>query len=86
MTALAATLRHLDNRVELAGHAEPGEPAAPHASPWELSLLRALAVADLLREAGYERPLSERGYGSAGPSGTGGRVDLVVRADAGDAP
>lgn len=95
MTALAGTLRHLENRVELAGYAEPGESAAPHASTWELSLLRALAVAVLLREAGYDRPLSVRGYGSgeavagpAAPAGrgdAGGRVELVIRADGGDA-
>ena len=56
----------------------------------ELALHRAQAVAALLREAGYERPISVRGYAVApadgdGPSGrAGGRVDLLIHADGGD--
>ncbi|MEX2630674.1 MAG: flagellar motor protein MotB [Tistlia sp.] len=84
MAALAETLRHLENRVELAGYADGREPAAPYASSWELSLLRAVAVAGVLREAGYERPIAVQGYGdSAAEPGRLGRVDLVIHADGG---
>lgn len=89
MVALADILRHLDNRVELAGYAGADDPAAPYASAWELSLVRAAAVAAILREAGYERPVVVRGYGSAAAEGAagalaGGRVEVVVHADGGE--
>lgn len=99
MNTLAGTLRHLNNRVELAGYAAGDEPTAPYASAWELSLLRAEAVAGVLRAAGYQRPIAVLGYGpgggldgglygglDAGPDRAGGRVDLIIHADAGAVP
>lgn len=91
VAALAETLRNLDNRVELAGYSGLDDPAAPFASAWELSLARAVAVAEVLRNAGYPQPVTVRGYGAvaagqAGDRAAGGRVDLVIRADAGDEP
>lgn len=87
MAALAETLRNLDNRVEVAGHPGADDPAAPYASPWALSLARAAAVADILRAAGYDRPVAVRGYGvdsdDARRTRAGGRVDLLIHADSG---
>ncbi len=86
---LSTILRNLDNRVELAGYPGRDDPAAPYATAWELSLHRAQAVADLLRAAGYARPISVRGYAVAPAEGAavdraGGRVDLLIHADSGD--
>ncbi len=62
---LGGLLRNLDNRVEIAGHADPTAPPEGFESNWELSLARALAVARLLREAGYIEALRLRGYGDS---------------------
>lgn len=63
--AFAGVLRNLDNRIEVAGYADPTRPPAGLGSNWELSLKRAQAVAGLLMAAGYEGRLSLRGYGDA---------------------
>lgn len=62
--AIGGTLRQLDNRIVVAGHADPtgGDPAL---SNWRLSLARAASVARLLRAAGYREPILVRGYGAS---------------------
>ncbi|SMF68049.1 chemotaxis protein MotB [Tistlia consotensis] len=86
LAALAGTLRNLDNRVELAGYAGSDDPSAPHASSWELSLLRAVAVAAILRKAGYDAPIAVRGYGAApAPAGATGSKATASKAT-GDGP
>ncbi|MCG8360433.1 MAG: OmpA family protein [Kiloniellales bacterium] len=63
--ALGGLLRHVNNRVEIIGHADPRQPSAGHRSNWELSLDRAIAVAAMLRRAGLEGALMVRGQGDA---------------------
>lgn len=52
---LGGVLSQVGNHINVAGHTDPDPPPAdsPFASNWELSLNRALNVADALREAGY---------------------------------
>lgn len=61
--ALAETLSNLDNRIDLIGHTDP-EPLSGRGrfrSNWELSLARAAAVADVLAQSGYRKPITVRG-------------------------
>jgi chemotaxis protein MotB len=61
---LSGVLSRLDNRIEVIGQAgrETGEGPGGHLE-WEVSLMRAVAVAGALREAGYRRPLAARARG-----------------------
>ena len=59
---LALTLSNIKNRVDVVGHTDPRPLTGTGAfsSKWELSLARAAAVADTLRESGYRRgPVAE---------------------------
>ena len=93
LEALARALDNFSNPVGILGHAgrEPlpdgGEP-----SYWELSLARALAVADALARSGLERPIACYGLADTHLNGlpddlesqrqpTARRVDLVVYAN-----
>jgi chemotaxis protein MotB len=65
--ALSAALNHIRNRIEVVGHADPfsGESKALGlTSDWDISLLRAGAVASVLQSAGYKRSISFRGLSS----------------------
>jgi len=93
---LGGLLRHLDNRVEVLGHADPRPmPEGTTRSNWELSLARGTAVADMLARAGYTQPILIRGHGesrydelSAVPAEVrldlGRRTDIVILDDAGE--
>jgi chemotaxis protein MotB len=59
--ALSRLLQTLGNRVEIHGH-EPG--GATDGPAWDLSLARAAALADAVRERGYRSAIVARGYGS----------------------
>jgi len=61
--ALGGILRNFENRIEVAGHADPRQPQSRYPSNWELSLLRAQSVASALNRAGYDAPVIARGYG-----------------------
>lgn len=63
--ALGGILRNFDNRIEVAGHADPRQPESRYPSNWELSLLRAQSVAAALNRAGYDAPVIARGYGDS---------------------
>ncbi len=63
--ALGGMLRNFENRIEVAGHADPRKPQSRYPSNWELSLLRAQSVAAALGKAGYEAPVVARGYGDS---------------------
>lgn len=63
VAALAAHLRHVGNKIEVAGHADPRPPARGIASNWELSLARARNVAFLLNASGHRGLIVARGYG-----------------------
>jgi chemotaxis protein MotB len=61
---LGGILRHIDNVVEVAGHADPRAIRnGPWPSNWELSLSRAAAVATLLRSAGVRGEVVVLGHG-----------------------
>jgi len=89
-------LRHVNNRIEVMGHADPRRPIGGFGSNWELSLARALRVAQMLREAGYRGQVVARGFGhsrfeSLSPRlkpaqrlTLGRRVELVIHDDAGE--
>ena len=96
--ALGGLLRNLDNGIEVAGHADRQTVEnADYPSNWELSLARALAVADALRDFGYDRPIVARGYGdsrfdeisprlaAARRETLARRVDVVIREAGGTA-
>ena len=60
---LGGALRHLGNKVIVNGHSEPGKVSGgAYASKWELSLARAISVANTLRQSGYTESLSAFGY------------------------
>lgn len=82
--ALSRLLQTLGNRIEIHGH-EPG--AAADGPSWNLSLARAVALADAMRETGYRNAIVSRGYGSLGQGaasdGTAkARLDIVVLGEA----
>lgn len=66
--ALGGVLSRIKNRIEVMGHADPrpiqGSGGA-YPSNWELSLARAAAVAAVLENVGYRRPVVVRGVSSA---------------------
>lgn len=95
---LVGLLRHVANRVEVMGHADPRRPVGGFASNWELSLARALRVAQMLRDAGYRGRVVARGFGHsrfatlsprldpAQRLTLGRRVELVIHDTAGKLP
>ncbi len=61
---MGGLLRHIENVIEVAGHADPRAVRnGPWPSNWELSLSRAAAVAALLRSAGVRGEVVVLGYG-----------------------
>jgi len=94
--ALAMGMRDFKNRIDVVGHADERPVRGDRfASNWELSLSRALAVADAMRAAGFDRPLSVRARAAAVQDDVAEdlpaaeryrlarRVDIVVREDYG---
>ena len=63
---LAGLLGTIGNRIDVVGHADPTPIANSHfTSNWQLSIARAVAVANELRRAGYHRELSPSGFGAS---------------------
>jgi chemotaxis protein MotB len=63
LSALGDALRHIHNRVDVDGHTDPNPVNnARFASNWELSIYRALAVAEALRRAGYTQEIAAMGH------------------------
>ena len=61
--ALGDALRYVRNRVDVDGHTDPSAITnARFASNWELSIHRALAVAEALRRAGYTQEITAMGH------------------------
>jgi chemotaxis protein MotB len=60
---LGGVLRNLRNVIEIAGHADPEVPKESHPSNWELSLLRAAVLSEMLTKVGYRGEILVRGYG-----------------------
>ena len=98
VAVLGSLLRRLDNRIEVAGHADPRRPVGGYASNWDLSLTRALRVADVLAQAGYRGTILASGFGdsrfarlsqSLAPARRlelARRVELIVHAHAEELP
>jgi chemotaxis protein MotB len=96
LDALARVLGNVTNRISILGHADP-EPVregGDYPSNWELSLARALAVAESLERAGLGRPVACYGLAdsrydalremsASRRRSMARRVDLVVYASAG---
>ena len=60
--AMGDTLRHISNRVDVNGHTDPSPVrGGRYPSNWELSLHRAVAVAEALASAGYTRQIIATG-------------------------
>lgn len=63
---LAGVLGTIGNRIDVVGHADPSPISNSHfTSNWQLSIARAVAVANELRRAGYHRELSPSGFGAS---------------------
>ncbi|MCZ4280484.1 chemotaxis protein MotB [Kiloniella laminariae] len=64
---LGRVMGFIDNRIEIAGHADPSVPGNSSAYPsnWELSLARSDYVAVLLEKSGYKNTILSRGYGDS---------------------
>ena len=66
LNKLAPLLISLPNRLEVMGHADsrPVQSDARYNSNWQLSLMRAISVADALENAGYDQKIERRGRGT----------------------
>lgn len=63
---LAGVLGTIGNRIDVVGHADPTPIDNSHfTSNWQLSIARAVAVANELRRAGYHGELSPSGFGAS---------------------
>jgi len=65
---IASILKAIKNSVEIVGHTDPNPITQGNSSfhsNWDLSLQRAMSVAQGLRESGYDQPLHIRGNASA---------------------
>lgn len=64
--SLAGMLATISNRIDVVGHADPTPlTGSSFGSNWELSIARAVTVANELRRSGYDRPLAPSGYGAS---------------------
>ncbi|MEE8394388.1 MAG: flagellar motor protein MotB [Rhodospirillales bacterium] len=87
---LGGVLRNIGNQIGVNGHSDPNPPGkGEYASNWELSLARAIAVANSLRRSGYTEDIIAYGYADSYFSqlpdipedqrlAMGRRVDIVV--------
>jgi len=92
---LGVTLRNIGNKIIVNGYSEPGKVSGKtYASNWELSLARAVSVANRLRQSGYTENLTAFGYADGRyvylpdlpekeKRALGRRVDIVVMPTAG---
>jgi chemotaxis protein MotB len=64
--SLGGVLRNVDNEVMVNGHSDPARPASgEYNTGWDLSLSRAVVVANALRQAGYTQEIVASGYADA---------------------
>ena len=63
--AICGFLRNLDNRIEIAGHADPSPLRDGRTTNWSLSLARAVSVAGLLQRSCYSGQIVALGYGDS---------------------
>lgn len=98
LAQVAQFIRHIGNRVEINGNADP-TPLQGKAYPsnWELSLDRARVVGDYLKAQGYPYPIRVYGRGASGyfeippqpdkqeRDRLSRRIDIVIRAESANA-
>ena len=89
---LGGVLRHIDNQIGVNGYSEEANVGETiYKSDWELSLARAVAVANELKRAGYSDQIVTFGFGNSHSSKLSGlpedqvrllsrRVDIVILA------
>ena len=66
MVKLADKLRHIDNRLEVIGHTDPSPALNPDIpSNWELGMLRAIKVANILYSRGVNQNVPAISYGDS---------------------
>ena len=66
MIKLADKLRHLDNRIHVAGHTDPSPPKDEDIpTNWELAMLRAIDVVQLFYERGVSQNVPAFSYGDS---------------------
>ena len=64
--SLGGVLRNVDNEVMVNGHSDPVRPAGgEYNTNWDLSLSRAVVVANAIRQAGYTQEIVASGYADA---------------------
>lgn len=76
--ALGGALTRIKNRIEIIGHADPRPVGARNESfenNWELSLARALNVAAVLENVGYDKDISVRGLSDGRYQDIGNQAD-----------
>ncbi|WP_085908695.1 flagellar motor protein MotB [Kiloniella majae] len=64
---LGRIFQNINNRIEIAGHADPAVPSGQQEfqTNWPLSVARADYVAGLLEKTGYKSTILSRGYGDS---------------------
>ena len=61
---LGGALSRIENQIGVAGYSEEDDlQGASYTSDWELSLARAITVANALKSAGYSEEILSYGYG-----------------------
>ncbi len=76
---LGGVLRNMPNALAVVGHADPRAPQSAYPSNWELSLLRAQAVAAALRQGGVDGRIRARGHGDSRYAELPARSDEAAR-------
>lgn len=94
--SLGGLLRNIGNQIGVNGHSDPSPPKdEEYASNWELSLARAIVVANSLKRSGYTEDIIAYGYSDSRYSQLpdlpdeqrrelGRRVDIMVMPTAGE--
>lgn len=88
---LGGVMRNIDNQMGVNGHTDPTSPSGTdYSSNWELSLARAITVANSLRSSGYRQVIIANGFADSRYSdlpdlpeeernALARRVDIVIR-------
>lgn len=80
MKELGAALHMVQNKITVVGHTDP-EPTSGVRYPtnWELSLVRAISVSNMIKEAGYGENIETYGNGSSRFRELSGDIPLHLR-------
>lgn len=81
---LGGVLSRINNAIEIVGHSDPRPISGANdafRSNWDLSLMRAVNVADVLRNVGYERKITVRGSAAGRYNDLPNTMDESIRQD-----